>query len=388
MALTIFRRHLKKCAQKDRYFRRCQCPIHVEGTLGSEEVRKGLNLTSWEAAQNLIAEWNRAGKVGGDRVEPVAVTEAVELYLADVAARVSPSTVRLHRVLLRDSLLPWCEREGIKLVNRLDVKALVRYRAGWSYAPLTALKKFERLGSFFGFCTRAKWVTENPMKAMKPPKADTPPTMPFTDAELERIYEAARGFKIQGSYGKDNPVRVVAYVYLLRYSGLRISDATGLAKDRVTPDGRLFLHMQRKTRVPVFVPLPPFVVAALTDLDRLYPARSYYFWTGTGKLDTAVKSWKRTLARVFELAGLKVGKKHPPHERAHPHRFRDTFAVSLLLKGVPLEDVAELLGHTSTKVTEKSYAPWVKARQDKLEERVRLTWEEPKPRLRVITGGA
>jgi hypothetical protein len=64
-----------------------QCPIHVEGTLGTEEVRRGLNLTSWEAAQNLIAEWNRAGKVGGDRVEPVSVKEAVELYLADVAAR-------------------------------------------------------------------------------------------------------------------------------------------------------------------------------------------------------------------------------------------------------------------------------------------------------------
>jgi len=46
MALIIFRRHLKKCPQQDRYFRRCACPIHVEGTLGTEEVRQGLNLTS------------------------------------------------------------------------------------------------------------------------------------------------------------------------------------------------------------------------------------------------------------------------------------------------------------------------------------------------------
>jgi integrase/recombinase XerD len=379
MALTIFRRHLKRCPQKDRYFRRCQCPIHVEGTLGTEEVRKGLNLTSWEAAQNLIAEWNRAGKVGGDRVEPVSVTEAVELYLSDVAARVRPSTVRLHRVLLRDSLVPWCELEGIKMMNRLDVKALVRYRASWSYAPLTALKKFERLRSFFRFCHAAKWVDVNPMAALKPPKVDTPPTLPFSDDEVERTIQSARGFKIQGSYGKDNPVRVVAYVYLLRYSGLRISDATGLAKDRVTDDGRLFLHMQHKTRVPVYVPLPPFVVAALRDLHELFPERPYYFWTGSGKLETAVKSWKRTLARVFEIAGVKGG---------HAHRFRDTFSVSLLLKGVPLETVSQLLGHRSTKVTEQSYAPWIKARQDKLEEAVRSTWEEPKPKLKVIQGGA
>lgn len=378
MALTIFRRHLKRCAQKDRYFRRCQCPIHVEGTLGTEEVRRGLNLTSWEAAQNLIAEWNRAGRVGGDRVEPVTVKEAVDLYLQDVAARVRPSSVRLHRVLLKDSLLPWCESEGIQMMNRVDIRAMIRYRASWNFAPLTALKKFERLRSFFRFCHGAKWVTENPMAGMKPPKVDTPPTLPFSDDEVARTLEAARGFTIQGSYGKDNPVRVVAYVYLLRYSGLRISDATGLAKDRVTEDGRLFLHMQFKTRVPVYVPLPPFVVQALRELHELFPERPYYFWTGTGKLETAVKSWKRTLARIFEIAGVKGG---------HAHRFRDTFSVSLLLKGVPLETVSQLLGHRSTKVTEQSYAPWIKARQDQLELAVRMTWDEPKPKLKVIQGG-
>lgn len=216
------------------------------------------------------------------------------------------------------------------------------------------------------------------MAAMKPPKADTPPTLPFSPDEVERVLDAARGFTIQGSYGRDNPIRCAAYVYLLRYSGLRISDATGLAKERVTADGRLFLHEQKKTRVPVYVPLPPFVVDALGALHRLYPDRPYHFWTGAGKLETAVKSWKRTLARLFDIAGVKGG---------HAHRFRDTFAVELLLRGVPLEDVSQLLGHTSTKVTEKSYAPWVKARQDKLEERVRLTWDEPKPKLKVIQGG-
>lgn len=42
---------------------------------------------------------------------------------------------------------------------------------------------------------------------------------------------------------------------------------------------------------------------------------------------------------------------------AHPHMFRDTFAVELLLSGVPMEDVSILLGHTSIKTTEGSYAP-------------------------------
>lgn len=53
-------------------------------------------------------------------------------------------------------------------------------------------------------------------------------------------------------------------------------------------------------------------------------------------------------------------------KRCHPHVFRDTFAVEMLLAGVPLEQISILLGHKSVKITEKNYAPWVKARQDQL----------------------
>ncbi len=55
--------------------------------------------------------------------------------------------------------------------------------------------------------------------------------------------------------------------------------------------------------------------------------------------------------------------------------FRDTFAVEMLLGGVPLEQVSMLLGHKSIRITEKHYAPWVKARQDQLESSVRRAWE-------------
>jgi len=366
--LTIFRRHLKACPQTSRRYRRCQCPIWIEGTLGLEEVpRRSLNLTSWDAAEEYVRESNRTGKVGGTTAKPMLIADAVELYLTDVQARLRSSTVRLHRVLLRDSLLVWCADKGYRYLSELDVKSLIEYRSSWQFAPLTALKKFERLRSFFRFCHAAKWMPENPALAIKAPKADTPPTLPFTNEEVDRVLAAAKGFRISGSYGRTNPTRVLAYIYLLRYSGLRISDATSLRKDRVTADGRLFLHMQHKTRVPVYVPLPPVVVRALARAAEMFPDREYFFWTGTGKLETAVKSWKRTLARIFELAGVQGG---------HAHRFRDTFAVDLLLHDVPLETVAELLGHRSIKVTEQSYAPWVKARQDKLEEAVRRTWKE------------
>jgi integrase/recombinase XerD len=48
--------------------------------------------------------------------------------------------------------------------------------------------------------------------------------------------------------------------------------------------------------------------------------------------------------------------------------------VSLLLSGVELFHVSILLGHASIKITERHYAPWVKARQKRLEDDVRRTW--------------
>ena len=64
---------------------------------------------------------------------------------------------------------------------------------------------------------------------------------------------------------------------------------------------------------------------------------------------------------------------HKRHMRLH--RLRDTFAVELLQNGVPLEEVSKLLGHNSIKTTEKSYAKWVKGRQDRLNSLVIATWK-------------
>jgi integrase/recombinase XerD len=56
--------------------------------------------------------------------------------------------------------------------------------------------------------------------------------------------------------------------------------------------------------------------------------------------------------------------------------FRDTFAVELFKRGVPIETVSMLLGHASIKVTEKHYKPWVKTLQDKLETDAMKGWPE------------
>src|SRR5215472_8552333 len=92
---------------------------------------------------------------------------------------------------------------------------------------------------------------------------------------------------------------------------------------------------------------------------------------------TAASVWRESLKRLFILAGVPDG---------HAHRFRDTFSVALLLAGVPIERVSILLGHQSVRITEKHYAPWVRARQEQLEADVRRTWEAPELKRRVHAG--
>jgi hypothetical protein len=39
-------------------------------------------------------------------------------------------------------------------------------------------------------------MSENPALAIKAPKADMPPTLPYTDEEVDRTIAAAKGFRI------------------------------------------------------------------------------------------------------------------------------------------------------------------------------------------------
>ena len=82
-----------------------------------------------------------------------------------------------------------------------------------------------------------------------------------------------------------------------------------------------------------------------------------------------MRSWQTRLRALFGLAEVSKGQGN-----MLSHRFRDTFAVELLLAGVPIERVPILLGHQSVRVTERHYNPWVRSRQAQLEADVTSAW--------------
>ena len=362
--LTIYRRHRKTCKQRmeGRDYRRCLCPIWVDGSLNGIEMRKSLRLRDWQGAQELVRKWEAEGQ-RIEKPKPLTVKEVCDKFLADAEARnLREPTLYKYRLLFRQ-LQEFAALHGLSHITNFDVDAARRFRASWPNKNIAARKKLEAFRALFRFVHESGWIPTNPTTPLKPPKITEPPTAPFTKEEVTSILKACDSYP-----DKVNAVRLRALVLLLRYSGLRIRDAATLSRNRIQGD-KLFLYTA-KTGTPVYCPLPPFVVEALNAIPE---RTAYFFWTGNSTPKTAAGVWQESLKRLFILAGVPEG---------HAHRFRDTFSVGLLLAGVPIERVSILLGHQSVRITEKHYAPWVRERQEQLEADVRRTWQaEPKRRV-------
>ncbi len=317
-------------------------------------MRRSLDLRSWEAASALVRGWEASGQVGVIKPDVPTVAEAVTKFIDDAKARqLSGETVRKYQNLLERRVIAWCESKGYRLLKQIDVGAVREFRTTWDDGPNYATKNLERMRAFFRFCEQARWVDRNPAVSVKAPKVKHAATLPFSAEEMKRILDACERYP-------GNADRMKAFVLTMRHSGLRIGDTIALKRYRLKGN-KLFLYTQ-KTGTPVYVPLPPAVVEALGKLNG---DGEYFFTSGKAKPQTARANWSRYLDTVFELAKVKD---------AHSHRFRDTFAVSLLESGVSIENVSVLLGHSSVRITERHYKPWVKTLQKKLEEAVRKAW--------------
>ena len=394
--LRLYRHHLKACrfytghTNGNRRNNNCRCPIWCDGTLQGERVHKSLDLRDWTRANEKIRDWEIARTVVEESQTGVPVRDACDTFLADVEAqRLSIASLKKYRVLLINerkpekvvpalveqggvpvtkqekrspSLAEFCKLHNVQFTNQITLPVLVRFRGDWKDGALSGSKKLERLRAFGRFLVDQGWWKENLALKLKRPTVTEPPTMPYTSEEVAALLAACEEFTDwHGQPGQENAQRLRAFVLFLRYSALRIGDAASCPVDRLQGN-RLFLYTA-KTGVPVFTPLPPAVVDALKTCPR--KSERYWFWTGFGSKETLAGNWRRTFRRLCELAGVQGG---------HPHRFRDTQAVELLLQGVPMERVATLLGHSSMKITERHYAPWVSARQAQLEADLARVW--------------
>lgn len=206
------------------------------------------------------------------------------------------------------------------------------------------------LHRIFGYAIECELATRNPVRLEGRP-GDEPErgSQPFKAAELTKLRQAA---------GAD----MLAFL-LLRWTGLRGSDAVGLRWEEIDWETREINRLTLKRRKRVLLPLHQELLFALEverDRRQPHPEDRVLLNPATAQPLTRPRLYERMLA-LGRRAGVL---------ESHPHRFRDTFAVDLLSRGASPYDVAKLLGDT-VETIEKHYAPFVR----ELRERARRIME-------------
>ncbi len=320
------------------------------------------------------------------------VGEAVDTFITDKKVQgVSGGVVSRYQSELgrfRDH----CILKGVYTVQGITREVLTGYAATWENlypSSNTRASVRERLRSFLRYCFECRWLDRVP--AVPKIAVDEPPTLPLTDAEYKRVLATIdsvrpKRFDAKGVtrlLSTETKTRLRALIQLMRWSGLAIQDAVRLRRASIIHDKAKGIYrvvtVRQKTGTDVSVPLPTEVAEEI--LATPSPNPEYIFWTGSQGRSQVIMWGSRYVRPLFEAAGVRSG-------HMVSHRLRDTFAVDLLTKGVPLEEVSKLLGHTSIKTTEKHYSAWIKGRQDRLDSLVVGTWAKPKRRAVRRRAGA
>ena len=227
---------------------------------------------------------------------------------------------------------------------------------------MTKSTKVAQLRCFLREAFRREWITQPLVERVTPYRATQDRR---THTAIRSGQDSRRGRKVEwgrtGYSAEPHTFRLL--LDLMLATGMSVGDAVRFDPKVLRRGDCLWIypHMQQKRRKGERLKtIEAYISDGLkTSIDGcawLSPDRPFMYGTGAPiRLGTEV--WNR-----MQTIGSRCGV-----EDCRPHRLRDTFAVRALLRGMQLEDVSRLLGHSSVKVTEAYYAKWVTSRTQRLE---------------------
>lgn len=372
--IVFKKRHTDDCQQKNGLTqwqqlsdsrKRCSCAYWSCGVHSRTGDFKGFKrFTTGEVSLERAREVVKLRLETGNRAavlpdEGKPINEAIEDFMQftrDGAAK--SSTLRKYQTLM-DQLQAYADWKGLRHAQELNQDAVLEFRKAWEDedagykrgrerkpgVPLwrkqsvaTCRRNLKVLRLLFKRCIERKWIKDDPCTVVRFPKERTSKRKEevkyLTPVEFSAVLEKIGGFTRQmPGYNK---LRLRALILTMRWTGLRISDAVVLKAEDINGD---VLHkVTKKASTRVQIPLHPelaVVLAQLTPYDG-----GYLFWnrrTQDSKASTVQQNFGKQIAEVFRDAGVSADVRHVSH------MLRNTFAVHLIEKGLPLETVSLML---------------------------------------------
>jgi len=384
--LNLYRRHVKDCSaghpkgfrstegeERRRAWKKCHCPISASGTLKRKFGRRSTGETDWDAARTKAASWqdwdqqspppSSPSPSTSPRKSASQIEQAAEAYRAEHESAGSAFRTKQGFATLNNHFKAFCEERGYMLLAQLTDMVIQDFRSSLKVNVNSQNTYMKRLHAFFVYCIARKWITTNPATNLftignrRQRNAIEPERVPFTDAELERIFSACHRYDhINDRPRKWKGVDVAVFINLAIYSGLRISDLCVFDARRLRKDGGLTVRTTKSGK-PVDVWLPSWLQDQIRERARIHGPHIFGV-SSSSRADQLTKMWWKRCRALFTLCG-------PWSTAPTPHRLRHTTARILLQKGFTCADVAMVLGNTET-VVRKHYAAWVPERQARL----------------------
>jgi integrase/recombinase XerD len=408
LRLEFRRRHTETCRGKKKIGEWdllpnravCACPYYSCGVHSDSEgfKRRATGKITLDAAKSVTRVRLERGDWQAEIEDPtlVKIEVAIEDFMGDVRDKGAEDSTLDKYTTLMDQLQAFSDDKGITYIQHFGQDEMKQFRRDWEDENAvwkknrvnekgkrlwrknsigTCKRNKKTMHAFFQRCIVRKWITEDPTVIINFEKEkrqkEKKEVKYLTSDQMTDVLWACDKFDRMPEYNKR---RLKALVLVMRWTGLRIGDAVLLKKGNIRGDV-IFLKT-KKASTDVQIPLPEELVAALATLEPY--SGGYYFWhrrSGRRQEQSSTKTVKgnfsKLLNTVFEKAGI------PSDSHLVSHRFRNSFAVDLIGRGVPLETVSLMLGHQSLITTENAYADFCEGYMNRAEQIVRDAWTKP-----------
>lgn len=191
----------------------------------------------------------------------------------------------------------------------------------------------------FSFGLKQELVLKNPveMEGINPGGNAEQGAQPFSQEELARLYQFSQQERFT--------------FLVLRHTGLRSGDVRSLTWREIDWKDKGINKLTEKWRKRVWIPLNPELFAALElEHKQRKPNPDDTVLVNVHNRPMGYACLHKRLRSLGERAKV---------ENVHPHRFRDSFTVSLFRNGATPYYVSKILGD-NVQTIEKHYSPWLK----------------------------